>query len=474
MPAFDPDATVAALAKFEIFAEAAPADLKKLAAAGQHHTVATGEAIVRQGDFGSSMFFVLGGSLVSRLRRLDGVEIVVSILRKGDTFGELSLAGDRPRPMTLQGNEPSQLFEVKKDDFVKFLGKREKIIARLDRAYRHAAISANLYADALFSDLPADVVRELIDKARMHSYEKDAVIVEQGEEGDAFYLIWSGHVRVVRRDGSGQDRTLAYVAEGDYFGEIALVERSRRTASVIANDHCELITIGRDEFLHLLDNYPDVAQRLRQRIANRAQQQKKVLGSETREVFLKEFDEIGAGFAANALFINLNLCTRCGACSNACHELYGNSRLKRQGKTLILPTTHTPLLMPNSCWHCKDPVCMVCPTDALRRGPTGEIQVIEDRCIGCEQCANRCPWGNITMADPKSEEAPSFLTRFLRKALGKGKTQVAAVGEKTAKAKAVKCDLCIGQEASACVMACPYGAIDRVDPNVFLKQAMEG
>ena len=114
-----------------------------------------------------------------------------------------------------------------------------------------------------------------------------------------------------------------------------------------------------------------------------------------------------------------------------------------------------------------------CPTDALRRGPSGEIRVLEDRCIGCEICANRCPWGNITMADVGPHKG-SLLVRMLRRLFGRDRRRVArAEPTRTAATKAVKCDLCQGKPDAACVTACPPAAIVRVDPNVFLRRAME-
>jgi CRP-like cAMP-binding protein/Na+-translocating ferredoxin:NAD+ oxidoreductase RNF subunit RnfB len=463
---------------FEILKDATAAERQRLVTLGTLRRVPAGETIVRQGDFGGSMYFLLHGSAVLRLRRFDGHEMVLGILGQGTTFGELGLAGDRPRAATVTANADCDLLEVDRDAFARAAGKNPAVLKQLDRAYRRAAIHNNLYSDPLFSDLPYESLTALVDRARMHAYEKEAVIFEEGDEGEDFFIVWSGHVRIVSRGPGGEERIFAYVAEGDYFGEMALLERRPRGATVVANDHVEVIVIARRDFEHLLVAHPAVRDKLRERGAARAASGEVVRSSDTRQVFLADMLRLGAAFASSALVINLDVCTRCGACSAACHELYGNSRLTRRGATFVLPDTHQTLLMPNSCWHCKDPECMKgCPTDALRRGPTGEIHVLVDRCIGCKICANNCPWGNITMADPPEAPGGSWLLRQLRRWLGgrvaKPRANEPAPGLATA-ARAVKCDLCEGKPASACVMACPYGAIARVDPNVFLRRAMEG
>ena len=108
--------------------------------------------------------------------------------------------------------------------------------------------------------------------------------------------------------------------------------------------------------------------------------------------------------------------------------------------------------------------------------------ILEDRCIGCEICANQCPWGNITMADAtgRSGGVLGRLYASIREAfqLVRGAGGAGGAGRDTATpnritAKAVKCDLCRGYDGRpACVAACPYDAIDYVDPNAYLQYTL--
>ncbi|HET9732976.1 MAG TPA: cyclic nucleotide-binding domain-containing protein [Acidimicrobiales bacterium] len=82
-------------------------------------------------------------------------------------------------------------------------------------------------------------------------------IVKEGELGHEFYLIASG-TAVVKRNG----RKIATLGPGRYFGEMALLDRGPRSASVTAEEPCELIVLGQREFMGLLDQVPPVAHKL--------------------------------------------------------------------------------------------------------------------------------------------------------------------------------------------------------------------
>jgi CRP/FNR family cyclic AMP-dependent transcriptional regulator len=90
------------------------------------------------------------------------------------------------------------------------------------------------------------------------------VIVKEGEIGHEFYLLAKGSA-VVRRG----NRKVASLSSGAYFGEMALLDRGPRTATVTAEEDCELIVIGQREFMAVLDQVPPVAHKLLVAMAGR-------------------------------------------------------------------------------------------------------------------------------------------------------------------------------------------------------------
>jgi Fe-S-cluster-containing hydrogenase component 2 len=169
--------------------------------------------------------------------------------------------------------------------------------------------------------------------------------------------------------------------------------------------------------------------------------------------------EEGIAKGREVLVIDQNLCTGCGNCIDACERRHGTSRLQLRG----LQVEH--YMFPAACRHCADPACLLCSVNGIVRLPSGEIQIVEDNCIGCGACAERCPYGNINMHAVKQKKK-GFWPGMLE-FLARGSSREAALEAVDPKVErvAVKCDLCAGHADYACVTACPVGANFRTDPS---------
>lgn len=93
---------------------------------------------------------------------------------------------------------------------------------------------------------------------------KGTEIVTEGKMGHEFYLILSGSASVRRGK-----RKVAGLGTGDYFGEMALLDRGPRTASIVAEEDCELLVLGQREFMAVLDQVPAVAHKMLVAMASR-------------------------------------------------------------------------------------------------------------------------------------------------------------------------------------------------------------
>jgi CRP-like cAMP-binding protein len=111
-----------------------------------------------------------------------------------------------------------------------------------------------LFASLEEKDL-AEIARLLIDRR----YPKDAVVFEDGMPGDYMYLIREGQVKVTKMSEDGREKILEILGEGDFFGEMALLERAPRSASVKTTLPCLLLALSRQEFIALIRRNPDLA-----------------------------------------------------------------------------------------------------------------------------------------------------------------------------------------------------------------------
>jgi Fe-S-cluster-containing hydrogenase component 2 len=204
------------------------------------------------------------------------------------------------------------------------------------------------------------------------------------------------------------------------------------------------------------------------------------------------------------LVIDLNKCIHCNECEDACERRHGHSRMNRKG--MIIGN----ISIATACRQCQDPVCMLCSRAGIARHPNGEVYITAS-CIGCGICAERCPYGAISIVsqedEPFSTSSTSSWQRFSkmfskntqdagttgttrpRKTLPMLNTHAtnsayAAPGplnisqprsgyDELRKKIAIKCDLCVGYRDQACVQACPVGAALRVQPAQFFGSTEE-
>jgi CRP-like cAMP-binding protein len=223
--------------------------------------------------------------------------------------------------------------------------------------------------------------------------------------------VYAGIIRTYRRR-VGPDCVLNYCGRGEFIGEMGLLAHQPRGATCLAYGHplddaptkesgrVELIRIPESVLQSLLAMSPVIRQRLEKEAAERLKRTQRILSQsvwdeDTQVIQSKRFEELGLIQGQRLMLIDLDRCTRCDECVQACVNTHadGRSRLFLDGPRF------DKYLVPTTCRSCLDPVCMIgCPVGSIHRGNNGQIE-IEDWCIGCGLCANNCPYGSIQMHD---------------------------------------------------------------------------
>jgi Fe-S-cluster-containing hydrogenase component 2 len=253
---------------------------------------------------------------------------------------------------------------------------------------------------------------------------------------------------------------------------MALLTKSKRSATVKAAVATEAIKIDSAAFRTLLEHSPELHRQVEEKLEHRMMEQRRMEMGGAHGGIIEFLLRQGLGEATDVLLIDESLCVRCDNCEKACAETHhGVSRLNREAG----PTFST-LHVPTSCRHCEHPHCMKdCPADAIHRAPNGEV-FIDDKCIGCGNCERNCPYGVIQMAAVPAEK-PSLLNWLLfGRGNGPGEDKTTdGMAKRTGSKHAVKCDMCKGIDGGpACVRACPTGAAIRVNPEQFIAAVRGG
>ncbi len=374
----------------------------------------------------------------------------VAELHAGDLFGEMTCISLYPRSATVRAATDCVMYEMLRN-VLDIMQRNKTVKGRLDENYKKRALEDHLRSVPLFSSVTRDFIDSLKESVELLRFGKGDVICRQGEIADSFYLIRIGFVKVTEAHPEG-DLVLAYLGRGGYFGEIGLLTNAgRRSATCTALDHVEVVKIGANDFHRMMDEFPQVREAVA-RVALEHLKQNRERLSAAASVPLESFLNQGLMEAQSLLVLDLNKCTRCDSCVRACADAHdGVTRLIREGLRF------DNFLVATSCRQCRDPLCMVgCPVGAIRRRQSLEV-IIEDWCIGCGLCARNCPYGNISLHPFK----------VMTEAEGTGKRA------EVTKNKATSCDLCHDHAEPSCVYACPHDAAHRVEPNKFFRDMIK-
>ena len=438
-----------------------PCHLRELALGVTVHRVKTGEVIFQEQDYSTALYTIVEGSVEVSCQANPHKKIR---LHQGEFFGEMALISDRRRSATITAIAPSLLLEIPRRAVLKLLQAEPSVKRLIDAAYVLRALQTYLCPDLS----PADY-HEVATKTEFKTFQKDEVIFQAGDPGDAFYMVRSGSVKISRRNTEGKEYIIAYLPVGAYFGEIALLDTPHniRTATVTAATRTEVMRISKDDFLVFLNQYPHLREQLRVQITKRDLERAMVLAAPRKEL-LADFIQYGVIESTDVLLIDEMKCIRCDNCVAACAATHnGQTRLDR-----VAGPSFARIHVPIACRHCEGAPCLQdCPPgDAIERAPNGVVQIDAGKCIGCGRCAENCPYRVISMV-----EAPQKRTVWERFSLldllpGRKRPDAAAESHREV---AIKCDLCKSIDVHndmvnpACVQSCPTGAAIRVRPDYF-------
>ncbi len=460
----------------EIFKEVSTLQLRELMLDSRVKSFGPGDMIFERNTPGSSLFAIAEGSVLVEINK-DDPSMTVPI-GQGSIFGEVGLISGRRRGATVRAAQPTVVVELSRTAALKLIA----TAPAAGRAVTRISIERQLLQMFGSGLTPADVA-ELVEGAQVKTVRAGEVVLAEGDEGQDVYIIRRGSM-IVQKMLGGKPVFLSYVPAGSYVGEMALIDKAPRSATVKAAIRSEVIKLPGEAFARLLEKKPELFRKARADMDKRREVNAFIEGR--KDNFAGAVDmysataqfliDNGIGEATDVLLIDETLCVGCDNCEKACADSHeGLSRLNREaGKT------YAHLHVPTSCRHCEHPHCMAdCPPNAIRRGPDGEV-FIDETCIGCGNCQRNCPYGVIRM-DSVPPKKPSILSWiFFGSGPGPGepskkwrKKNVAA-GQEQPK-KAIKCDMCSGIDGGpACVRACPTGAALRVSPEAFLSVARLG
>jgi CRP/FNR family transcriptional regulator, cyclic AMP receptor protein len=133
---------------------------------------------------------------------------------------------------------------------------------------KESDLARKLRSCPLFAQVGDTELSALGRHLRRRRFRRDEVIFHQGDPGDCLHIVATGSVKLILPSEEGEEAIVATLREGDYFGELALLDDGPRSTSVVAVEPTETVTLPRDVFRTLLDEDRDLREAFHAGIAH--------------------------------------------------------------------------------------------------------------------------------------------------------------------------------------------------------------
>lgn len=215
-------------------------------------SVEGGTTVIREGDLADAFYILVDGEIV--VTQTSKGE--VARLQPGSYFGEAGLLGHGRRMASCHTEAPATLLRVGADTFHALVAEIDIVGAEIAALARRRFLSERMRRALPRAD--THQLDDLLANARVRSYQAGETIIRQGEQADALYLLLRGSVEVVRETET-DEQAIAQLDEGDFFGEVGVLEGRPRTATVRAqSEEVEVLAMERDAVLAMLEDSPAV------------------------------------------------------------------------------------------------------------------------------------------------------------------------------------------------------------------------
>jgi CRP-like cAMP-binding protein len=235
-------------------------------------SVEAGAELVTQGQAAADFFIILAGRASVWERGEDGAERRVNRLAEGQSFGEVALLKGVPRTASVRADTEMRVLRLGRRTFIDLISDSDLLGSELGHVVQQRFVRAAL-ATALPRLKPAQVAGAA-PEAQVRHLEGGEVVFRQGDAAGGLYIVLAGHVDVLHQAEAGVETALNRLGPGEAFGEIGILQRRPRTATVRAapGELVELLRVDRRRLEELIADSPaaqgDLALLMSRRLMN--------------------------------------------------------------------------------------------------------------------------------------------------------------------------------------------------------------
>ncbi len=241
-----------------------PSDFVRLGKLARVEKKAQGSTVVREGDKGDALYAVGRGRVVVHTAThnhepttTNRARVYLGALTEGDFFGEFSFLTQSPRSATVEAAADCLFLRLDRVAVDELVASDASFREPLLEFYKERVAELILAKNPILGALPPEARRGLIKHASVDKFLDGTSIVSEGDDADELFFIISGEVEVYRRE-AGMYVFINKLHEGQFFGEMAALQRTPRRASVRAMGDVEVMVVSREEIERILDVAEDV------------------------------------------------------------------------------------------------------------------------------------------------------------------------------------------------------------------------
>ncbi|MGZ5537515.1 MAG: cyclic nucleotide-binding domain-containing protein, partial [Chthoniobacterales bacterium] len=225
-----------------------------------------GDVIVHQGDPADSFYVLISGRARAIKVDQNGNEIALATLRPGDVFGEAALGEGGTRSAMVRCSTAVTALRLNRSDFLALCAQAPEIEHQVGLIKRYRALQGFLYEFSNFGRLPTPALRSMVEKLSPVEVTKGNLIIKEGDSAGPMYILEKGRARAFAGN-NGRVTNLAFYRDGDFFGELSILNGSPRAASVEAFSDCRLLALAPESVQDLKRDFPDFSKLLEERLA---------------------------------------------------------------------------------------------------------------------------------------------------------------------------------------------------------------
>ncbi|KAL6465606.1 hypothetical protein MHYP_G00257390 [Metynnis hypsauchen] len=221
--------------------------LKDMVECMYERTYQQGEFVIKQGEPGNHLFVLADGNLdVYQNNKL------LTSITVWTTFGELAILYNCTRTASVKAASNVRTWVLDREVFHN--------IMRMTAEARHEQHRSFLRSVSLLANLPEDKLTKIVDCLEVEYYDKGDYVIREGEEGNTFYIIAKGKIKVTQSTKDHDEpQVINTLQKGDYFGEKALISDDVRSANIIADeDGVECLVIDRETFTQTVGTFDEL------------------------------------------------------------------------------------------------------------------------------------------------------------------------------------------------------------------------